>query len=102
MKFIFNVSSKRIPAWACTGRKAGKRSKIDHSEGQLSLCSSSNSLAFQSCPTTVSSKPKSLLISSTFNFKNVFEHRMFDLLENILIDKRKAHDVLSGAQIVEE
>ncbi len=26
---------------------------------------------------------------------------MFDLLENILIDKRKAHDVLSGAQIVE-
>jgi hypothetical protein len=97
--FNFSVSSKRIPDGTCPGRKADKRSKIDHSEGQLSLYSSGNILAV---PITVSSKPKSLLHSTTSNFKNVFEQRMFGLLENILIDKRKAHDVLSGAQIVEE
>ena len=37
--FNFSVSTKRIPEGTASSRKAGKRSKIDHSEGQLSLSS---------------------------------------------------------------
>jgi hypothetical protein len=102
--FNFSVSTKRIPDGTAPGRKATKRLKIAHSDAQLSLYSSSNILADPSSLTLVkvSSKPKSILLSSVSKFKNVFEQRMFDLLENILIDKLKAHVVLSGSQLVEE
>ena len=35
-------------------------------------------------------------------FKNVFEQRMFGLLENVLLDKSQTRDILSGTLIVEE
>jgi len=43
--FNYSVATKRIPEGSAPGRKVDKKSKINHSEGQLSLNSDGNTLS---------------------------------------------------------
>jgi hypothetical protein len=97
--FNYSVATKRIPEGSAPGRKVDKKSKINHSSGQLSLYSDGNTI------TNSNKSPiKNLLLvsTSTTTLKTVFEQRSFNILQTILLDKSKALDILNKKQLVEE